>query len=76
MAEQQNTKHLLLQEVIKIDVWKGENMEDMKEFLSQFCEIEQMSMMGFVDYVNHAIQYFKLSREQYIKIYDLLVKED
>ena len=62
--------------VNKIDVWKGENMEDMKEFLSQFCEIEQMSMMDFVDVVNHAIQYFKLSREQYIKIYDLLVKED
>ena len=62
--------------VNKIDVRKGENMEDMKEFLSQFCEIEQMSMMDFVDDVNHAIQYFKLSREQYIKIYDLLVKED
>ena len=67
---------LLKNYVYKIDVWKGENMEDMKEFLSQFCEIEQMSMMGFVDDVNHAIQYFKLSREQYIKIYDLLVKED
>lgn len=51
-------------------------MEDVKEFLSQFCEIEQTSMMEFVDDVNHAIQYFKLSREQYIKIYDLLVKED
>lgn len=51
-------------------------MEDMKEFLSQFCEIEQTSMMEFVDDVNHAIRYFKLSREQYIKIYDLLVKED
>ena len=62
--------------VNKIDVWKGENMEDMKEFLSQFCEVEQTSMMDFVDDVNHAIQYFKLSREQYIKIYDLLVKED
>ena len=48
----------------------------MEEFLSQFCEIEQMSMMDFVDAVNHAIQYFKLSREQYIKIYDLLVKEE
>ena len=31
-------------------------MEDMKEFLSQFCEIEQMSMMEFVDVVNHASQ--------------------
>ena len=51
-------------------------MEDIKDFLSQFCEIEQMSMMDFVDDVNHAIQYFKLSREQYIKIYDLLIKED
>ena len=35
-------------------------MEDMKEFLSQFCEVEQTSMMDFVDDVNHAIQYFKL----------------
>lgn len=51
-------------------------MEDMKEFLSQFCDIEQVSMMGFMNDVNHAIQYFKLSREQYIEIYDLLVKED
>ena len=51
-------------------------MEDMKEFLSQFCEIEQMSMMDFVDDVTHAIQYFKLSREQYIKNYDIIVKED
>ena len=51
-------------------------MEDMKEFLSQFCDIEQASMMGFMNDVNHAIQYFKLSREQYIEIYDLLVKED
>ena len=62
--------------VNKIDVWKGENMEDMKEFFSHFCEIEQTSMMNFVNDVNHAIQYFKLSREQYIEIYDLLVKED
>ena len=62
--------------VNKIDDLRGDNVEDMKEFLSHFCEIEQTSMMDFVDDVNHAIQYFKLSREQYIKIYDLLVKED
>lgn len=59
-----------------LEIKVGESVEDMKEFLSQFCDIEQASMMGFMNDVNHAIQYFKLSREQYIEIYDLLVKED
>ena len=59
-----------------LEIKVGESVEDMKEFLSQFCEIEQTSMIDFMSDVNHAIQYFKLSREQYIEIYDLLVKED
>ena len=48
----------------------------MKEFLAQFSDMDQTSIMDFMNDVNHAIQYFKLSREQYIKIYGLLVKED
>lgn len=50
--------------------------DDMKEFLSQFNEFDYTSIIAFVDEANHAIQYFKLNREQFITIYDILVKED
>lgn len=50
--------------------------DDMKEFLSQFNEIDYASIIAFVDEANHAIQYFKLNREQFITIYNILVKED
>lgn len=48
----------------------------MKEFLSQFSEVDYVSIIAFVDEANHAIQYFKLNREQFITIYDILIKED
>lgn len=49
--------------------------DNMKEFLSQFNEIDYASIIAFVDEANHAIQYFKLNREQFISIYDILIKE-
>lgn len=48
----------------------------MKEFLSQFSEVDYVSIIAFVDEANHAIHYFKLNREQFITIYDILIKED
>lgn len=50
--------------------------DDMKEFLSQFTEVDYASIIAFVDEANHVIHYFKLNREQSITIYDTLVKED
>lgn len=50
--------------------------DGMKEFLSQFSEVDYTSIIAFVDEANHAIQYFKLNREQFITIYDILIKED
>lgn len=50
--------------------------DELKEFLLQFNEIDYTSIIAFIDEVNHAIQYFKLNKEQLIAIYDLLIKED